>query len=160
PPSAEDVEVLGCEGSASPSSRLALFDGENRSMLCGRATKWPASAVSRMTMPSAAAVAAWVCEWDGNCTVAVLMVLVFVSSSNGIGMTVEGGSCVGYLVKFVFVSVASIASDMLDLSDNSISATATRVDWDGSEGRFLASVVDIAAVLRGSDELGWLLLIP
>src|SRR5215469_15964576 len=88
------------------------------------------------------------------------MVLVFVSSSNGVGMTVEGGSCVGYLVKFVFVSVASIASDVLDLSDNSISVTATRVDWDGSEGRFLASVVDIAAVLRRSEKLRLLLLIP
>ena len=141
PPSAEEIEVLRFEGSVSPSSRFALFVGEKRSMLCGRAVKWEASAVSRMSMPSAAAIVAWECEWDVCCSSAVLMVLVFVSSSAGIVVTVEGGSCVGYFVKFVFVSVISIASDVLDLSDNSI------VDWDGSEEGFLASIIDIVAVL-------------
>jgi hypothetical protein len=62
PSSVEDVEVLWSVGSASPSARLALFVGENRSMLCGRTVKWEAGAVSRMSIPSAAAVAAWGCK--------------------------------------------------------------------------------------------------
>lgn len=39
PSSAEDMEVRGSAGSASPCARLALFIGENRSTLCGRAAR-------------------------------------------------------------------------------------------------------------------------
>jgi hypothetical protein len=88
------------------------------------------------------------------------MVLVFVSSSDGIGMTVDGGSWIGYLVNVVFVSVVSIASDVLDLSDTAIPVTVTKVDWDESEGRFPISMVDIVAELVTSDELGLLILVP
>lgn len=111
-----------------------------------------------MSIPSAAAaVAERRCEWKEDCSDAVLMVLVLVSSSDGIWITVEGGSWVGYLVKFVFVFLVSIASDVLDLSGNSIPVAATKVDWDGSEDGFPTSVVDIVATLETSDELGFLL---
>jgi len=134
-----------------------LFNGENRSMLCGRAAMWESGAVSRTSMPSAAADAAW--GWEPKCSSAMSMLLVSVSSSNGIGTTVEVGSCVGYVVTVVVVSVVSTAPDVLDLSDKSMSVTGMRASGEGSEGRFPTSVIEVAAVLARPDELGSLLLV-